>query len=192
MSSDGTYPRRASRRGARASQQSSRVSPSSAAAVLIMAGILGFIGGAIVGAAGGDPEGAAAATNTATQTPGEGDASGEESPEASPGNDEGDHTVSLVADPTTVGINERIDLAGNLEPPVEGVTLRVERRLEGEDWTPFGNEPVVTETRDDGSFSTWVQTGREGTNEFRLVGEVDGERIESQTVTVTVQGSGDD
>lgn len=159
-----------------------------------MAGILGFVGGAITGAASGDPEGAAGATTTTQPggTPGDGTATGDESPEASPESEDGDYTVTLVAEPTTVGTGERIDLAGNLEPPEEGVTLRVERRLEGEDWTPFGSEPVVAETRTDGSFSTWVQTGREGINEFRLVGEIDGQPVESEAVAVTVEASGGD
>lgn len=196
MSSDGTHARRASRRGGRASQQSSRVSASSAAAVLIMAGILGFVGGAITGASSGGTDGAAEAATTTQpgETPSDDtatDADGE-SPEASPGSEDGDYTVTLIAEPTTVPELERIDLQGNLEPPVEGVTLVVERRLEDGDWQQFGTDPVEAETRDDGSFSTWVQTGRTGPNEFRLVGEVDGQRVESQTATVTVEASDDD
>lgn len=165
--------------------------------MLIMAGILGFLGGAIAGATSGGTDGAAEASpNTQPgETPQDDDtdtATGGESPEASPGNEEGEHSVTLIADPDTVPANERIDLEGNLEPPVEGVTLVVQRRLEGGDWEAFGSEPVEAETREDGSFSTWIQTGRDGVNEFRLVGEVDGEPVESETAAVTVEASGDD
>lgn len=162
-----------------------------------MAGILGFVGGAITGASSGGTDGAAEAATTTQpgETPSDDTANNAdgESPEASPDGGDGDYTVTLIAEPTTVPELERIDLQGNLEPPVEGVTLTVERRLEGGDWQPFGgDDPVEAETREDGSFSTWVQTGRSGPNEFRLVGEVDGQRVESQTSTVTVEGSNDD
>ncbi len=41
-------------------------------------------------------------------------------------------------------------------------------------------------TDDDGTFSTYVITGRTGENQFRVVGEVDDVRLESEPVTVTI------
>jgi hypothetical protein len=97
-------------------------------------------------------------------------------------------TVSLTADPTSVAGSQRITLTGAIEPALEDVVLRVERRLEGEDWSGFpdANNPVTATTRSGGEFSTWVQTGRTGENEWRLVTEIDGEEVVSDTVTVTV------
>ncbi|HEU4543436.1 MAG TPA: protein kinase family protein [Jiangellaceae bacterium] len=97
-------------------------------------------------------------------------------------------TISLTADPTSVAGSQRITLSGAIEPAQEGVVLRVERRLGGGDWSGFpdSNNPVTTTTQAGGDFSTWVQTGRTGENEWRLVGEVDGEEIASSTVSVTV------
>lgn len=97
-------------------------------------------------------------------------------------------SLSLTADPTSVAASQRITLAGAIEPAREGIVLRVERRLSGGDWTGFpdSNNPVTTTTQDDGQFSTWVQTGRAGENEWRLVGEIDGAEIVSSTATVTV------
>ena len=96
--------------------------------------------------------------------------------------------LTLAADPTSVAGSQRISLNGQIQPAVEGIELRVERRLSGGDWESFpdANNPVTTRTRAGGDFSTWVQTGRQGENEWRLVGTVDGETIESNTVTVTV------
>lgn len=96
--------------------------------------------------------------------------------------------ITLAADPLSVAGSQRISLSGRIEPPVEGVELRVERRLSGGDWVSFpdANNPVTARTRAGGEFSTWVQTGRQGDNEWRLVGTVDGESVESNTVTVTV------
>jgi hypothetical protein len=126
-------------------------------------------------------------TDEATQeetTPPEED---EETPEDTEEPDE--TTISLTADPTSVAASQRITLSGALEPAVEGVLLRVERRLgDDDDWSGFpdSNNPVTTTTRSDGEFSTWVQTGRTGENEWRLVTEIDGEEIVSSTATVTV------
>lgn len=110
----------------------------------------------------------------------------EETPEEE--EDSGEISVSLTADPTSVAASQRITLTGSIEPALEGVVLRVERRLEGEDWTGFpdANNPVTAQTRGGGEFSTWVQTGRTGENEWRMVTEIDGEEVVSDAVTVTV------
>jgi putative peptidoglycan lipid II flippase len=112
----------------------------------------------------------------------------EETPEEEQEETPEETTVSLTADPASVAASQRITLSGAIEPAREGVVLRVERRLSGGDWTGFpdSNNPVTTTTQDDGEFSTWVQTGRAGENEWRLVGEIDGEQVVSSTATVTV------
>ncbi|HEX6232598.1 MAG TPA: protein kinase family protein [Jiangellaceae bacterium] len=112
----------------------------------------------------------------------------EEDETTPPEEEEEETAISLSADPTSVAASQRITLSGEIEPAVEGAVLRVERRLEGEDWTGFpdANNPVTTTTQSDGGFSTWVQTGRTGDNEWRLVTEIDGEEFVSSTVTVTV------
>jgi hypothetical protein len=112
----------------------------------------------------------------------------EQTPEEEEEEEPAETTVSLTADPTSVAASQRITLSGAIEPAREGVVMRVERRLSGGDWTGFpdSNNPVTTTTQDDGEFSTWVQTGRAGENEWRLVGEIDGEQVVSSTATVTV------
>lgn len=130
-----------------------------------------------------------APSETAQQTEDEQTTPPEEEEEAPEEEEEpAETTVSLTADPTSVAASQRITLSGAIEPAREGVVLRVERRLSGGDWTGFpdSNNPVTTTTQDDGEFSTWVQTGRAGENEWRLVGEIDGEQVVSSTATVTV------
>lgn len=105
----------------------------------------------------------------------------EPEPEPEPG-------LNLDADPRSVSPAQRITLSGSIEPEVAGVELRVERRLGDGDWVSFPDDAsqIATQTRDGGAFSTWVQTSRQGENDWRLVGTVDGEQIESNVVTVTV------
>jgi hypothetical protein len=133
---------------------------------------------------GGNPAPAETTTEETTEeetTPPE---EAEETPEEEPD----EIAVSLSADPTSVAGSQRITLSGAIEPAMEDVVLRVERRLEGGEWSGFpdANNPVTTTTRSSGEFSTWVQTGRTGENEWRLVTEIDGEEVVSSTVTVTV------
>ena len=94
----------------------------------------------------------------------------------------------LQPEPAEVGGGARISLAGSVEPTVEGIQLRVERRLDDGDWTGFpdNSSPITTSTGANGGFSTWVQTSRAGANEWRLVGEIDGEPVESNIVTVII------
>lgn len=79
-------------------------------------------------------------------------------------------------------------MTGQLEPAVGGIEFTVERSLDGSEWSIFPDaaDPVTVTTRDDGSFSTYVVTSRAGQNQFRVVGQVDGERLESAPVTVTI------
>ena len=153
---------------------STHASPGISGAVLVAALVLGFGGGAIAGSLGSGTEASAglpsAPASSASPTP---------TPE---------NAVSLSAEQTSVSANQQIDMTGRLEPAEAGVEFTVERSLDGGEWSAFpdAGDPVTVTTRDDGSFSTYVVTGRAGQNQFRVVGQVGGERLESAPVTVTI------
>jgi hypothetical protein len=156
----------------------SRASRGAAATTLLVAAVVGFGGGAIAGNAGlGE---AAAGTDQNTNTP--------PSAAASPSDTASEDAVTLSAAKTAFTANERIDLTGALEPPAPGIEFKVERSLNGSDWDSFpdADDPVTVTTKDDGTFSTFVQTGRSGENQFRVVGQVGDEFLESDPVVVTV------
>lgn len=144
----------------------SRASRPATVAVLLAAAVLGFSGGALIGqqtGSGGVPESAATA---------------EPEPEATP-----ESGITLNADPTTAAANQDIRLVGTLVPAVGGISLQVERSLDGGDWQEF---PVSTTSQDDGTFGVTVRTGRAGENRFRVVGEVDGAPMASNEVPVSI------
>lgn len=152
---------------------SSRASPGTTTAVVIAAAVFGFGGGAVAGnlddtSADGPPAAPTTASSPAPTTPAS--------------------SVSLTAEQTSVSANDRINMAGTLDPAVGGVELIVERSLDGGKWSAFpdATNPVTVTTGDDGSFSTYVVTGRTGQNQFRVVGQVGEQRLESQPVTVTI------
>ncbi|HET6918604.1 MAG TPA: hypothetical protein VFI46_03960 [Jiangellaceae bacterium] len=153
---------------------STRASPVTATAVLVAALVFGFGGGAIVGSLGGGT-GAAASPPTTSSS-----AAPTETPPA--------NSISLSAEQTSVSPSEQIDMTGQLEPPVGGVELIVERSLDGGEWGAFpdADDPVTVTTDDNGTFSTYVVTGRTGQNRFRVVGQVGDEPLESEPVTVTI------
>jgi len=153
---------------------STRASPGTASAVLVAALVLGFGGGAFAGNLGSGSE-ASAGSPPAAST-------------ASPTSSTPASSVSLLAPQTSVGANEKIDMTGQLEPAEADVEFTVERSLDGGDWSVFpdADDPVTVTTRDDGSFSTYVITGRVGQNQFRVVGQVGDERLESEPVTITI------
>ena len=95
----------------------------------------------------------------------------------SPGN--GD--LFLSASPVFVDAMERINLTGQW-PGKDNVSLLVQR-LENGEWVDFGVQVNVQV----GTFETYVMTGREGDNKFRLYDPESG--TASNEVTVTV-GSG--
>lgn len=153
---------------------SAHASPATAVAVLVAALVLGFGGGVIAGRVGelwaGDGTPSAPATSAIPT---------ETAPASS---------ISLTAEQTSVSPNDQIDMVGQLEPPQGGVELVVERSLDGGDWSAFpdADDPVTVTTDDDGSFSTYVVTGRTGQNQFRVVGEVGEELLASEPVTITI------
>lgn len=157
---------------------STRASRGAAAATLIAAAVLGFGGGALTGTAAGgeDPstDNGADTSPSSTQSP---------SDTADPAG-----AISLSAAKATFAANEKIDLTGALDPAAGGVELKVERSLNGSDWDSFpdAENQVTVTTKDDGTFSTYVQTGREGENQFRVVGQVGENFLESEPVVVTV------
>ena len=146
----------------------SRASRPAVAAVLVTAAAVGFAGGAVAGQQVGviaDPEVAATAEPTPTA---------EATPEAG---------ISLNADPASASANQDVRLEGNLEPAMGGVSLQVQRSLDGGDWQEF---PVTTTSREDGTFGVTVRTGRSGVNRFRVVGTVEGEPMTSNEAPVSI------
>ncbi len=155
---------------------STRASRGAAAAILVTAAVVGFGGGVIAGSAVGseDPGNENSASTSASQSP-----SDTPQPAAA---------ITLSSAKTAFATNEKIDLTGALEPAAGGVELKVERSLNGSDWDSFPDpdDQVTATTKDDGTFSTYVQTGREGENQFRVVGLVGEDFIESEPIVVTV------
>jgi hypothetical protein len=153
---------------------STRASPGTATAVLVAALALGLGGGAIVGTLGDEKNAAASPTAAATG--------------ASPAQTTPPSSISLSSAQSSISPSEQIDMTGQLEPAVGGVELIVERSLDGGEWSAFpdADDPVTVTTEEDGTFSTWVVTGRTGKNQFRVVGKVGDEQLESEPVTVTI------
>jgi hypothetical protein len=169
------------------SPMSSRASGGALAASLITAAIVGFGGGAYFGSqSGGDTPTASETTTGDSTTPvGETPADGETPPATE--TPAGDGTPTLTAAQTSVAANERIDLTGTIDPPAEGVVLNIQRSVDGGDWEDFPEPgaPLTTTTNADGAFSTYVTTGRSGTNAFRVV-RADDDSVVSNEVQVTV------
>lgn len=183
MSSDSTYPGRASRRAGNEPPPRKRASVGAAVAVLITAAIIGFGGGAIAANAGDNEE-----PSTADPTDSTSDPPAEPTDEAG---DEPTLTLSSPQDGAEVASGEegQIDLEGAIDPPAGGVTLTVERSFDGDTWEPFGSSgPQTTETGDDGAYSYNLWSGRDGDNYFRMVGE----GLESNPIVVTVVSEDDD
>lgn len=167
---------------------SSRASGGALAASLITAAIVGFGGGAYFGSqSGGDtPSDTETTTGDSTTPVGETPA-GETPPATETEAPAGDGTPTLAAGQTAVAANERIDLTGTIDPPAEGVVLNIQRSVDGGDWEDFPEPgaPLTTTTNADGAFSTYVTTGRSGTNAFRVV-RADDDSVVSNEVQVTV------
>lgn len=85
--------------------------------------------------------------------------------------------ISLSASPLQVSAMERIYLTGTF-PGGEGASLQVQRMEDG--WTDF---PVSTSVSG-GTFSTYVMTGRNGDNRFRVVDPASGKKSNPVKVQV--------
>jgi hypothetical protein len=91
--------------------------------------------------------------------------------------------ISLTADRAQADTDELIRLEGVLRPPVGDLTLQVQQSVDGIGFVDF---PVTATTRSDGSFGVWVRTGRVGSNEFRIVTEIDETQVVSNAVAVQI------
>lgn len=91
----------------------------------------------------------------------------------------GSEGLLLSASPVFVGAMERINLTGQWAGR-DNVSLLVQRFEDGE-WVDFGVQVQV----EVGTFDTYVLTGREGRNEFRVIDPDTG--TTSNKVTVTVE-----
>jgi hypothetical protein len=87
--------------------------------------------------------------------------------------------IVLRASPTSAGTYERVNLTGVYRRGFD-IFLQVQRN-EGGAWADF---PTNATTESDGSFSTYVETGRPGPNRFRVLDPVTG--IASNVVVVTI------
>lgn len=92
-----------------------------------------------------------------------------------------DEDATLDADPSNASAGSRITLSGTMPEAGPGAQLQVQRQEAGGEWQDF---PVTVAVNDDGSFSTWIQTSRQGTQEFRL--QLIGSDQATPTVQVTV------
>lgn len=163
---------------------SNRASGGALATCLIIAAIVGFGGGAYFGSqSDGSTPSDTATTGDSTTPVGETPAGGE-TPAATETTPAGDGTLTLSAQQTEISSGGRIDFTGTVDPPEEGVQLRLERSVDGGDWEtfPLNNQPT---TNADGTFSTYASTSQTGTNSFRLVLESD-DSVVSNEVQVAV------
>lgn len=87
--------------------------------------------------------------------------------------------ISISASPMKVSPMERVDLTGVYQG-AEGARVVVQRR-DGRQWESFGE---VSATVSGGTFSTYIQTGREGRNWFRVYDPA--ADVASAPVTITV------
>ncbi|MFL6154851.1 MAG: hypothetical protein ACJ72D_02085 [Marmoricola sp.] len=90
----------------------------------------------------------------------------------------GSGDLFLSATPVLVNPMERINLTGQW-PGKDNVSLLVQRYENGE-WVDFGVQVTVQV----GTFETYVMTGREGDNKFRLLDPESGTASNDVTVTV--------
>lgn len=165
---------------------SRRASGGTLAAFLIFAAIVGFSGGAYLGTQTGDADPAVATSDeTGTVPPADesgGNDGGDEEPTEDPTEPaDGELTFSLAKD--SAAPNEQIDYSAQLSSGEEGVTLQVQRSIDGSDWEDF---PITRETNENGEVSGYLQTGRSGENSFRVV-RADDDSVVSEPAVVTIE-----
>lgn len=160
--------------------------PSRLAIVLTLAAaaVIGFLVGALAAVTQTDG-GATRAAPTGTSSP-----TSTSSPSLSPAptttpapSNDIEAEMSLTADRARADTDELIRLEGVLRPPGGDRTLQVQQSVDGIGFVDF---PVTATTRSDGSFAVWVRTGRVGSNEFRMVTEIDGTLVVSNAVAVQI------
>lgn len=157
-----------------------RRSPSRAsiALTLVAAAVIGFLLGALVAATEDSPLATPGVTGQPTPSPTPTGTGTTSSPGAAV-----DAELTLSADRESAERRERITLTGVLRPATGGVELQVQQSVDDIGFVDF---PVTATTRSDGSYQVQVATGRAGTNEFRMVTQVDGQQVVSDPVTVEV------
>ncbi|MGA7687654.1 MAG: hypothetical protein WCA29_00300 [Jiangellales bacterium] len=155
---------------------SPRPAPAVIVITLMAAAVIGFLVGALV-ATTSEPDAAPVSTAAPTPSPTPA-ATGTPAPTASV-----DATLSLDADRNTADTGELIQLSGVLVPGQGDVELQVQQSVDGIGFVDF---PVTATTRTDGSFGVRVRTGRVGSNEFRVVTDVDGTQVVSNSVVVAI------
>lgn len=143
-------------------------------AVLAAAALVGFLAGALIATVQARPAPVAVPGPTVTVPVRPSPA--DPAPAAIP-------TVTLAADRSTAGARELIRLTGQLSPPVGGVTLQVQQAIDAEGFRDF---PVTDVTEADGSYGLWVRTQRTGVSKFRVVTEINGQRVISAPVSVQI------
>lgn len=157
---------------------SNRASGGVLAASLITAAIVGFGGGAMLASSSDDDSAQAAPPVTSTEPADAGPATSAEPSETSaPATG-----LALTAAQSAVASGERIDLTGSITPAEPGISLQIQRSVDGSDWEDF---PVTAATNDAGTFSTYVQSSRKGENRFRVI-RSDNPEVASEPVAVTI------
>ena len=87
--------------------------------------------------------------------------------------------ITLTASPLQVPAYGQITLTGSYAT-TDGTTLQVQRQEAGGVWADFPVNPTVT----GGTYSTYIETGRTGTNRIRIIDPATG--ATSNVVTVDV------
>ena len=160
-----------------------------AAGLVVGLGLVFGLGMVGLGGGGGDSSAAPAAQETLflpTPTPTETEAPDDESetsdddaPDAPDGPAKVKRKpIEIVVGQTTVAPMAQIDITGTATLP-DGAILRVQR-FENEAWVDF----PVTARVEGQRYATYVQTGREGVNRFRMIDTDSGKASKAVEVTI--------
>jgi hypothetical protein len=152
--------------------------PAAIMVTLMAAAVIGFLGGALVATTSEPDAGPTATSTAATPPPPTPTAAGTPAPTTAV-----DATLSLSADRDRAATGELIRLTGVLVPARGDIELQVQQSVDG---IGFADFPVTATTRADGSFAIRVRTGRVGSNEFRMVTDIDGTQVVSNSVVVAI------
>jgi len=91
--------------------------------------------------------------------------------------------LTASADTNVAGKGETVTISGRLTPPAD-IPLKIQRNM-GSRWQDFNSSGT---TKSDGSFSLTVQSGRTGTNIFRIVASGSAGEVFSNDVSVRITG----